>query len=343
MYNGTDFVPHIAHALSSDDQCAPFVLCDEWSVGAFLNVRRRKCPESENSTFFFDGMRVRESMRGKKLGTLTLATAMHAVRSNVHAQHVRNEQIAFLAVTNPQNKAMRKVFHNLKWTSHEIMHVWPTADVVIDAKRRNMRLVDTIDVTKSITTEMAELSKKWTKIFKADEILTGMKLLHEKGASFQQPLYYDVQSAESASTFLDDTLALVEHRSVWRLQVENRLRGVMFVRANIVEDCELCKHSLISACVIDVPAAESCIVHASEHLKLDYFHVVYDAPIRSHDISQSKVLSCAPSEPFVIYRHDGTDCQLDVKPTWAIVEHSDELQSASMIGIGSNDRCELGH
>ncbi|PXF43753.1 hypothetical protein BWQ96_06485 [Gracilariopsis chorda] len=278
-------------------------------VAAFVNMRWRERHHNDNRVlFFFDGMRVRESLRGNGVGTLTLSAAMHAISSTYRMSNNHKTRIALLSVTNPHNKAMREVFHKLRWTSHEVMHVWPTPDIVLDAKRRNMRLMEVFDESNSITAPLREFSKQWTAVFTEGQILTAMKLLQQQGASYQRPLYYDVESAECASTFLKHKLALAERRSVWRLQIDGQLRGLIFVREIVVEQSEPCKHSLLSACVVDAQAAESCIVFATEHLALDVFNVVYDTPIRSHHISQSKLLSRVPSEPFVIYRHDGSQC-----------------------------------
>ncbi|CAN8071390.1 unnamed protein product [Agarophyton chilense] len=307
VYNGRDVVPHMAISFSCDPQCAPYVLCGTMGVAAFVNLRlREQNPHGQprNVLVLVDSLRVREDLRGCGLATATMSAIEHVVQSTFQPRHTHVRTACFLSVTNPANTAMRNVFHKLKWCSHQTMYVWPIIDVVQDAQMRDTSLFNALNLSQFITDQVRTLSQQWTSIQNAEQILNIMKLLHKRGASNYRPLYYDTESAECASQFLKHHLAAKEERSVWCLDVHGQVQGLLFVRAKILDPSEPCRCSLFSACVTNMQAAESCVVLATERLCINYFHFVFDAPISSHRISESRMLSCAAGDSFVIYRRE---------------------------------------
>ncbi|PXF40568.1 hypothetical protein BWQ96_09723 [Gracilariopsis chorda] len=301
-----EFVPQIAQALSKDVLCAPYVLCDASNVAAFVNLRLRKHHENGNGVLIScDCLRVREDLHAKGVGFAISKAVMRVVNATFWHHQAERRKVSLLAVTDINNTAMGHIARKLGWSSHEVMHLWPTPAMVWDAKHRNIPLLDALHMSQFITAEASALFKQWVKIT-SDEILSTMQILRQRGASYQRPLYFDVESAECAGAFLNHDLATEELRSVWRLDRDGEVRGLLFVRARIIEKTQPCKHSLISACVIDVEGAESCVFFAATRLHLSFFHIVFDDPIRSEHLSRSRLLSQAPSEPFVIYRYDLT-------------------------------------
>ncbi|PXF40567.1 hypothetical protein BWQ96_09722 [Gracilariopsis chorda] len=308
VYKGVDFAPQIACALSNDVRCAPYVLCDAMNVAAFVNLRLKDYHQNDNGVLIScDCLRVRKDFRAKGMGSAIVKAVMRVAYANFRHHETQNWKVSFLAVTDQDNGVMRHIFSKFRWTSHEVMHVWPASTVVWDAKHQNIPLLDALHMSQFITAEASALSKQWVKIT-SDEILSTMQILRQRGASYQRPLYFDVESAECASAFLNHDLATEEQRSVWRLDRDGEVQGLLFVRTNIREATQPCRHSLISACVIGVKVAESCVMFVAARLHVQFFHVSFDRPIRSEHFSKSRLLSQVPSEPFVIYRHNGSHC-----------------------------------
>lgn len=321
-----DFVPQIAKALSEDVRCAPFALCDATTLVGFVNLRLRTEHEHGNDLLLVcDCLRVREDLQGFGFGVAISKTVMRIVYSTFcHQQNPK--RVRLVITTAEENRVMKHIANTLGGRSHEKMHVWPNPSFVWDAVHRNRTVLDALKVNDFISTEAQALFKHWAQILTSDEVLAAMQALREQGASFQRPLYFGVESAEYARCFLNSDLAQEERRSVWRLDVDGKVQGLMFVQPKTLDRTEPCRQSLISACVVDIKVAENCVLFAAKRLHLDTFHVCFDEPILSEHILASPLLSQAPPFPFVVYSFESANiwceekrpCTASVTPTQTV-------------------------
>ena len=301
VYGGTDETPKAVSLFAKSKVCKPYVLTAGKKVVGFCNVRILHTEEGEGHAVLLESVRVSEGTRGCGYGTILIEEVMGAVKAFCDSPRA----IRFLATTVPDNSAMRRIFEKTPWACRGISQIWPDFYPLLELRKAGVdatgRLLDILEVSQYIPQHAKDAVPEWERLYNPEEILVTMKRLQEHGSSFLRAAFYNLDTPEQASRFLECQVGEAEGRSVWKLERPNKPPVLLFVQRRCLDYSEPQPDDTLSACVADIEGAECCVAFAGADKELQFFKIGFDSAISREMMNNSPLLSKVKSDAFMVF------------------------------------------
>lgn len=288
--DGLEQIPASLPHFASSALDHPYVLCEFEKIVAFMNAQVLVTANAMEQIVYLEGLRVAESEKGKGVGTLCVESIIKAMLSNYSPE----QNVRFFVTTLSCGPATR-IFQKLGWHARIHVHLWPATESLVHAMEngfdKSSRLLHALDLDKFVPEKATEAIQSWEELETAEHIASVVRTLAHHKCSDLVMKRYSVDTLCNMIEFLDSKWAVIEGRSVWKLDRAHKAPLVVFIRRQAFDVRYPATFCNISAIAHDRDGAEAVVAFMDSLKGLGLYILLFDSTISPDVFKESALLS----------------------------------------------------